>query len=267
MNRKLIARGRTAEVYAWSENQVVKLFYDWVSAESVHKEARNTRQAFQAGAPTPQVFEIIQLENRNGIVYEWITGPTMLQLLISKPWQVKQFSRQLAEIHFSIHQIPLDGMASYRDRWFSAIEQVTGLPVGTKEKLIAQVVKIPKSSRLCHFDFHPDQIVYSPRGVVILDWMNAYRGDPAADIARTQILLTIGQIPDRSWWLRIFARLLGNLANCYYQKRYLELNPAITKEMIQTWLAPVAAARLLEEIEDEAPRLMKMISKLIDIKS
>jgi len=28
-SRPLIAQGRTAEVYAWQDNQVLKLFYAW----------------------------------------------------------------------------------------------------------------------------------------------------------------------------------------------------------------------------------------------
>ncbi len=259
--RKLIARGRTAEVYSLAENQVLKLFFDWVSPESVQKEHEITRLAYQAEAPVPKVYDLVQEENRHGIIYERITGPTMLKLLISNPWQVKQLSHELANLHFTIHQISLADMPSYRDRWFADIEKVTDLPVGVKEILISDVAQIPESYQLCHFDFHPDQVVYSQRGVVILDWMTASRGDPAADVARTQILLTIGKPPDSSWWLRIFAGILGYLANYYYQKRYLELNPAITEEMIRTWLAPMAAVRLLENIELEASRLMRMISK------
>lgn len=258
---ELIARGRTAEIFTWSENQVLKLFYDWVAPESVYREFENTRQASQAGAAVPQVFEVNHQGNRHGIVYELVSGPTMLQGLISKPWKVKQLSRELADLHFSIHQIPFDGMTSYRDRWLSDIEQVPDLPVAVKEKLIADVLQIPEGNQLCHFDFHPDQVVYSQRGAVILDWMTATHGNPAADIARTQILLTIGKPPDSSWWLGILASILGNLANYYYQERYLELNPAITKEMIRTWLSPMAAVRLLEKIEHEAPRLIKIIRK------
>ncbi len=258
---ELIARGRTAEVYSWAENQVLKLFFDWVSPESVQKEYEITRLAYQAEAQVPKVYDLVQEENRYGIIYERITGPTMLKRLISKPWQVKQLSRELAELHFSIHQIPLDGMTSYRDRWLSNIEQVPDLPVAVKEKLIANVLQIPEGNQLCHFDFHPDQVVYSQHGVVIVDWMTACRGDPAADIARTQILLTIGKPPDSSWWQGILVSILGNLANYYYQKRYLELNPSMTKAMIRTWLAPVAAVRLLENIEHESSRLIKIISK------
>lgn len=260
-DRKIIARGRTAEIYTWAENQVLKLFFDWVSPESVYREFENTRRAYEAGVSVPQAFELIQQENRQGIVYERITGPTMLQIFISKPWQAKQLSCQFADLHYSIHQISLEGMPSYRDRWLSDIEKVTNLPAGVKEKLISHGLPIPTGNQLCHFDFHPDQVVYSPRGVVILDWMTACLGDPAADVARTQILLTIGKTPDSSWWLQILASILGKLANYYYQKRYLELNPAITKDMIQIYLAPVAAVRLLEKTEGEAPRLKKIIAK------
>ena len=260
---KVIARGRTAEVYTWSENQILKLFYDWVSLRSVQKEYEITLHAYQAGAPVPQVFELIQIENRHGIIYERVAGPTMLQLLVTKPWQVKKLSRQLADLHIAVHQIPLDEIVSYREYWLSDIERVPSLSSEVKAKLVATVIQIPEINQLCHFDFHPDQIVFTERGPMILDWMTACSGDPAADVARTQILLTIGKPPDASWWMRMLANILGRIANHHYLQRYFELNPSITRESVQTWLAPIAAVRLLENIEFEAPRLLKMIDKLL----
>ncbi len=260
---KVIARGRTAEVFTWAENQVLKLFYDWVSLRSVQKEFEITRQAYQAGVPVPQVFELIHHENRHGIVYERVGGPTMLQLLVTKPWQVRKLSRQLAELHFVIHQVPVEGIPSYRDQWLSDIERVPHLSPEVKSRLLAMVNQIPEVNQLCHFDFHPDQVIFTARGPLMLDWMTACRGDPAADIARTQILLTIGKPPDASWWMRLLADVLGSVANHYYQKRYLELNHSISQDKIQTWLAPVAAVRLLENIEQEASGLMKIIDKLL----
>jgi hypothetical protein len=35
-----IAYGRTAEIYAWQEGQVLKLFYDWFELEDIEYEAR-----------------------------------------------------------------------------------------------------------------------------------------------------------------------------------------------------------------------------------
>lgn len=183
----------------------------------------------------------------------------MLKMLIDKPWQVVKHSRKLAELHSDMNKIPLTGFPSFRDRWFKNIERVPNLSENIKQKLIYQVNQLPKSNQLCHFDYHPDQVIYTPSGPVILDWMTACAGHPAADVARTQILLTIGKPPDAGGWMKILVSLLGKIANFYYLKRYLELNPQMKRSLIQAWLAPMAAVRLIEAIPGEEQDLMKII--------
>lgn len=102
-------------------------------------------------------------------------------------------------------------------------------------------------------------MIYTTNEPVILDWMTAYAGHPAADVVRTQILLTIGKPPDANVWMKILASSLGKIANFYYLKRYLELNPKLRRLLIQAWLAPMAAVRLLEGIPGEEQDLMKII--------
>lgn len=255
----VIARGRTAELFDLPENRVLKLFYDWVSPQSVKQEYEISLQIYKAGVPIPQVFDMIAHEKRQGIVYEKISGFTMLQMLGSKPWQVVKHSRTLAELHNKMHQIPLEGFPSFRDHWLKNIERVPNLSESIKRKLIDQVTQLPDTNHLCHFDFHPDQVIYTKNGPVILDWMTACAGHPAADVARTQILLTIGKPPDASVWMKILASLLGKIANFYYLKRYQEMNPQLKRSLIQAWLAPIAAVRLLENIQGEETDLMKII--------
>ncbi len=261
---KVIARGRTADLYDLPENRVLKLFYDWVSPESIHKELEVSRRVFQAGLPVPQVFELVNYENRTGIIYEKILGTTMLSMLAKKPWQVAQHSRVLAELHHKIHQIKVDASSTYHDQWLRNIERVPNLSEEIKLKLINQVKQLPNDNRLCHFDFHPDQIIYTEKGPMILDWMTAEIGHPSADVARTQILITIGKPPDASIGMQLLAILLGRLANYYYQQRYLALNPSINHETIQRWHAPLAAVRLLDKVPGEEPALMKIIQKFMN---
>lgn len=255
----VIARGRTAELFDLPENQVLKLFYDWVSPQAVRQEFEISQLIYKAPLPVPQAFDLIQHENRYGIIYEKISGSTMLKSLADKPWQVVKHSRILADLHSHMHEITLAGFPSFRDRWFENIEHVSNLSENIKQKLIDQVNQLPNTNQLCHFDFHPDQVIYTTNGPVILDWMTAYAGHPAADVARTQILLTIGKPPDANVWMKILASLLGKIANFYYLKRYLELNPKLRRLLIQAWLAPMAAVRLLEGIPGEEQDLMKII--------
>jgi thiamine kinase-like enzyme len=43
--------------------------------------------------------------------------------------------------------------------------------------------------RLCHFDFHPGNVLVSSSGWVVVDWLGSASGPPAADFARGLLLL------------------------------------------------------------------------------
>lgn len=57
-----------------------------------------------------------------------------------------------------------------------------------KRKALESIDKIKKEYRLCHFDFHPLNIIYGHRQYFIIDWTNAKLGNPAMDIASTYII-------------------------------------------------------------------------------
>jgi aminoglycoside phosphotransferase (APT) family kinase protein len=79
-----------------------------------------------------------------------------------RPWQGGGHIRTLADLHERLHRIPF-GTAS-----------------------------------LVHFDLHPDNVLMSPSGPVVIDWTNAHGGDPASDVAMTWLILaTSGGLPGR----------------------------------------------------------------------
>ncbi|MGL5351759.1 MAG: aminoglycoside phosphotransferase family protein, partial [Clostridium sp.] len=39
---------------------------------------------------TPKVYEILEIDNKLGIIYEKISGMTMMKLISLKPWTVKK---------------------------------------------------------------------------------------------------------------------------------------------------------------------------------
>ena len=54
---------------------------------------------------------------------------------------------------------------------------------------------LPDGDRLSHGDFHPANILMDGDEPVIIDWSNVTRGDPAADVARTLVILESGEPP------------------------------------------------------------------------
>jgi aminoglycoside phosphotransferase (APT) family kinase protein len=50
------------------------------------------------------------------------------------------------------------------------------------------------SDTIVHLDLHPDNVILSPSGPVVIDWKNARRGDGAIDIAATWVIMATSEI-------------------------------------------------------------------------
>jgi hypothetical protein len=100
---QLITKGRTAQVYAWQDNQVLKLFYDGCPADWVRREVEIGRLLSTTALPTPKLLESVTLDCRQGILYERVEGPSMLRLIVAKPWFLTRLARQFTELHSAIH--------------------------------------------------------------------------------------------------------------------------------------------------------------------
>jgi hypothetical protein len=263
MNRTLsgplIAKGRTAEVYAWQDNQVLKLFYDWCPPNWVQNEINIGQMMVTKALPTPKLIDTVNIESRQGIIYERVKGPTMLELCSTKPWLLFRLARQLAELHTQIHTQDGAGLSSLRSSLYATIQQVNVLPAELKSGVLHLLDKLPDGNALCHFDFHPGQVIVTARGPVILDWMTAYQGYPQADTARTSIILTLSQVPGAGLATRVITNLWRGLFHRTYIARYLELHPDVTRDEITTWMIPVAAGRIKEGIPAEQEALIGFI--------
>ena len=80
-----LGRGYYAEVFAYGEGKVIKLFDDGRDMESANHEARVTAVARESGIPAPKVYEVVTVNDRVGIVMERIDGENMIQWGTSLP--------------------------------------------------------------------------------------------------------------------------------------------------------------------------------------
>ncbi len=275
MNQELgqpIALGRTAEIYTWDEGWVLKLFYAWFSLEDIRFEQRMARLVHAAGLPVPAVGEILRANRRNGLLYERVDGASMWEILGKQPLRLFALARQTAELHVGMHACANQAeLPSQRARLERKILHADPLPAPLKTAALDALACLPDGDRICHGDFHPGNILLTPTRAVnmvgqsptIIDWIDASRGNPLADLARTTII-TLGaaasdQIPNRL--MKAYVRLF----HAVYLRRYYQLRPGGADEY-RRWLPIVAAARLSENIpEVEAWLLAQARRKLSHI--
>jgi tRNA A-37 threonylcarbamoyl transferase component Bud32 len=254
---KPIARGRTADVYAWGDGQILKLYQSWCPPSWVGHEAHVAHIIFEAGIPTPAAGEIVSVDGRRGIIYERVEGVSMLDDMRRRPWLILRHARALADLQAQFHRLSIPGLHSYRDGLANSIRQTPDLPETLREKALSALVDLPDEKDFCHGDFHPDNVLITRRGAVVIDWMTASLGSRWADVARTSLILSIGvkAAGDR---LNPFIRLFSGLFHQTYLKHYLSLTPGGQAELA-CWQPVIAAARLNEHIEPEREALLKIV--------
>ncbi len=209
-----------------------------------------------AGLPAPAVGEIVEINHRRGLVYERIDGVSILDVLFAKPWQVTQLAREFAQVQAAIHACRAPELPTQRADLESAIRAAHALPPDLKAAALRWLADLPGGDTLCHGDLHPGNVMRTSHRAVVIDWIASTRGNPIADVARTLLLLTIGNPPGIR--ARVFMSFLRRSFCATYLHRYFELRPA-GRTQIAAWQPVIAAARLNENIAGEQAILLARV--------
>ena len=254
-----IARGATAEVFAAAGGRVVKLLLAGRPRAAAEREAALGRLVRAMGIAAPEVHSTVEIEGRHGIVFERIEGPSMLDAIVSQPWRVLRLAPLLADLHARLHRaaLPDDPDVTLR-RLTDELERKIGHFAHTPpEERAAALDRLTSLLRdgahsalcLCHGDFHPGNVILTARGPVIVDWNDATLGPPAADVARTEMLMLRGEIPSEIGGAkRVAIQTVRRLLHALYLRRYRTLT-GMTDTQIDPWRLPTIVARRAERVK------------------
>jgi aminoglycoside phosphotransferase (APT) family kinase protein len=257
----LVGQGRTADIYRWDNHHILKLFHTGWSLSAVEQETHISQIVHATGLPVPATGGMIEIGDRHGILFERIDGPTMLRQLGAKPWSAIPLLHAFADLHLSMHAHTMSELPSQRQHLSQEIRQASALPAKWTAAALAALDHLPDGNRLCHGDYHPDNVLLSPHGPIIIDWSEATAGNPLADVARTALIFRMGAPPPGG-----MSRLLNGptraFAQSMYLRRYGKRYPALRAELA-AWRLPIAAARLGAGIPEEQQQLLALIAALV----
>lgn len=257
-----IATGRTAEVFAWGEGRVLKLFREDWGMETAAHEADLARVIYDAGAPAPQVFGATEVAGRAGVIYERIAGSSLLGELSAHPLRLPYVARTLAEAHAAMHARTVPGLPPLREVLARRIQSATPLPPGHRDAALRVLDTLPDGAALCHGDYHPDNVLLSARGPLVIDWENAALGDLLADVARTLLLVRAIVVYEPSPPARLVKGAVRPAFSALYLRRYRWLAP-FDAARLAAWELPVTAARLCEGVTPEEAYLLARVKQLV----
>lgn len=243
MRGRLLATGNVAEVFEW-DSRVLKLYRLPEAKPVAFREAAIHAAVEALGLPVPLVWGLQQVDTRWGIVFDRIFDKSLADRMRGSPDQATQYLEHMAHLHIAIHRHVAIPFISLKVRLMTGIEDAPHLDDRHRRVLLIGLAAMPDGDRLCHGDLHPLNILGDIAKPMIIDWPDACRGDPAADVCRSYLLLTLHASRLAEPYLDTYCRL-----------------GRISRQEILDWLPYVAAAKLAEKVPGETDGLCEILTQ------
>ena len=239
---RVIAVRNNKTVYRDGE-RCIKVFNAEYSKADVLNEALNQARIEQTGLNIPKILEVTMVDGKWAIVYEYIKGKTLQQLMDADPDNKAKYIEMLVDVQMSIHAKTSPLLNKLKDKMSRKIA-ATDFDATTRYDLHTRLESMPKHNKVCHGDINPSNIIVTEDGTpFVIDWAHATQGNASADVARTYLLFWLGGDNEAAeMYLDLFCKKSDT-----------------AKQYVQKWMPIVAASQSVKGNEKERELLMSWV--------
>jgi len=250
-NSRLIGKGLSADVFDNGDGTVLKVYRPEMPATLYLRDYEISMAVSRHYEKMPVVYGLKDLKPYPGLIFEKIDGPNLLEAIGKNLFKTGSYAREFAKTHLDVHRHSCEGLPRQKDVLIHDIGK-TALPRRDVDDIVAFTEALPDGDRLCHNDYMPTNVVLSERGIVVIDWRTAARGNALADVARTLIL---HEVPREDIGIPAVMDLVRRLFISVYLKEYLKLARVANAE-VEKWMLPLSAVRLGEGVSEKEGRIL-----------
>ena len=156
---------------------------------SAFREAAALALAQSLGLPVPSVSAVQQIGGRWSVIMDRAEGPAFAEACLRDPDRLPAYLAKMVQLHMRVHSHAGGGLGGMKARLRANIRAATNLGEARRRSLLDRLATLPDGDRLCHGDFHPWNIMGPPGQQLLVDWVDACCGEPAADVCRSYVLM------------------------------------------------------------------------------
>ncbi len=237
---KVIATSENKVIYR-DGNLCIKVFDSDYSKADVLNEALNQARIEETGLNTPKLLEVLTVDGKWAIVYDYIEGKTLAELMAENPDKKDEYLELFVDLQMQIHAAACPMLNKLKDKMNRKISAAE-LDATTRYELHTRLEGMPKHKKVCHGDFNPSNVIITPEGkAYVIDWAHATQGNASADVARTYLLFCLE-------------------GDEKFAQKYLDLfckKSDTARQYVQKWMPIVAASQSVKGKVEEREFLLK----------
>ena len=178
---EVIGEGANGLVYRIDADTIIKVYKRPDSLDEIHNERELARKAFVMGIPTAIPYDVVQVGDLYGSVFELLNAKSFCKLLIADSSCVDEVVKDSVEILKTIHSTMLKP-GELPDKKAEAIMWAEFdrdyLSEQTSEKLIKMLKEIPDTLNMLHGDYHIKNIMRQGNENLLIDMDTLAMGHP-----------------------------------------------------------------------------------------
>ena len=183
---EVIGEGANGKVYRIDEDTVVKVYKNHDALDEIKNERELARKAFVMGVPTAIPYDVVQVGDLYGSVFELLNAKSFAKLMIADPSQTDELAKQSVEILKTIHSTILKP-GELPDKKAEAVVWAEFcrdyLPADVGEKLVRLVNEIPDTLNMLHGDYHIKNIMRQNGENLLIDMDTLAMGHPVFEFS------------------------------------------------------------------------------------
>lgn len=194
---KQVGEGGNGAVYVNDAEPgvLLKVNVNDTSEKTIKEEFYTSKAVFDAGIPTPEMYQIVQVGEYYGIKCQVISGKkSFSRLCADDPSSIDAFATRMAELLKEFHGKKVAGnewIPSKKERMLEAAETTALIGGKAKERLIEFVKSIPESDCLLHGDLQMGNLIMADGKPYWIDLGNATHGLPQFDLGHFYLFCNI----------------------------------------------------------------------------
>ncbi len=217
---EIIGQGSNGIVYRLDPETIVKVYRNSDALAEMQREREISRKAFVLGIPTAIPYDVVQVGEKFGTVFELLNARSITKLILADPENIDEYVAIFVDVLKLIHKTDVKpgefpSMKEVALGWTDALKGQ--LSDEHHQKLYNLINDIPEHPYLLHGDYHSNNVLVQNGEPLLIDMDTLCMGHPVFELASAfNAYVGFGELDENV--TKQFLKLDRNTAHAVWQK-------------------------------------------------